>query len=293
MKIKFSVLIVLFCFTILVAQENTTPEFELFPAGMNFMPLKANHQEARIGVLYYTASTNLKVDIGNNIDLFGLNFNNSGARLTAGIEFMAYALSTSYKGNRLQIDAVDGFFGGNVSYSYPVVNDSSSMLLARLRILHNSAHFVDGHYDMSIREWINNIEPIPYTEDFGELTVAHELKNNWLDFRYYAGFLYSTLVRPSNLKRYNAHAGFELAFTDLPGKTAGKETSLFLSNFVSTDGADKYIVNQNSMLGVKFGSWNGKGLLLYMSYYSGGDIFGAYFKKRISKFGIGFSVDFL
>jgi hypothetical protein len=259
---------------------------------MNFMPLKANHQEARIGVLYYTANTNLKVDIGNNIDLFGLNFLNSGARLTAGIEFTAYALSTSYKGNRLQIDAVDGFFGGNLSYSLPLEKDSSARLLARLRILHNSAHFVDGHYDMSTHEWINNTEPIPYTEDFGELTVAHELNNNRLAFRYYAGFLYSTLVRPSSLKRYNAHAGFELAFTGLLGTAAGKETSPFLAGFISTDGADKYIVNQNTMLGVKFGSWNSKGLLLYMSYYTGGDIFGAYFKKRISKFGIGFSVDF-
>jgi len=292
MKIRYSLLVVLLCIQAALPQEKSTSEFEFIPSGLNFMPLKANHQESRIGVLYYTSNANLKVDIGNSIDLAGLNFTKSGARLTAGVEFTAYALSTSYKGNRLQIDAVDGFFGGNVAYSLPLEKDSTSRLLARLRIMHNSAHFVDGHYDMSTKQWINNLEPIPYTEDYGELTVAHELSSSCYVFRYYGGVLYSTLVRPSSIKRYNAQAGFEFALTDFPGKIAGKDGNLFAAFFITTDGADKYIVDQNTMLGIKYGSWNGKGILLYTSYYTGGDIFGAYFKRRISKFGIGFSVDF-
>lgn len=294
MKIKHLLLCIIITLSCSFAQDSNSYEFEFLPNGLNFMPLKANHQEARIGVLYYTNNANLKVDIGNTIDLLGLNFQ-SRSRLTAAIEFMAYALSTSYKGNRLQIDAVDGFFGGNLSYSKLLENAEThpDKLLARLRIIHNSAHFVDGHYDTSLDQWINNQGPIPYTEDFGELTVAHEINSPQYSFRYYGGFSYSTLVRPANIKRYNALLGFEFAFTGFPGNISGKKSNVFVSSFITTDGTDKYMVNQHSMAGVKLGNWDGKGILLYFSYYTGGDVFGAYFKRKISKFGIGFSIDFL
>ncbi|MFO7448359.1 MAG: hypothetical protein R6W90_18510 [Ignavibacteriaceae bacterium] len=281
--------IVTFFYTINISPQHAPVSgFEFLPPGLNFMPLKANNQEAKIGVLYHTATTNLKVDIGNNIDLFGYNFPQSSARLTAGIEFLAYALSTSYKGNRLQIDAVDGFFGGNLSYSQ--ISGDGDKVLVRLRIIHNSAHFVDGHYDAATKQWIDNLEPNPYTEDFGELTAGHQLNFNKTIFKYFGGFSYSTLIRPSDLNRYNFHAGFELAYPF--GKLAGKDENIFLANYINTDGIGEYIINQQTMLGVKFGNWEEKGILLYLSYYTGGDIFGSYYKRKISKFAVGFSVDF-
>ena len=42
------------------------------------MPLKANHQEARFGILYYPENGYLKVDIGNSSDLFAISFRENG-----------------------------------------------------------------------------------------------------------------------------------------------------------------------------------------------------------------------
>lgn len=91
-------------------------QFEFLPPGLNFAPLKANMQEAKIGVLYFPDNSNLKVDIGNNADLVKINFPRNEISIASGIEFMGYALSTNYKEFRLQIDALDGFFGGNVTF---------------------------------------------------------------------------------------------------------------------------------------------------------------------------------
>src|SRR5713101_3753054 len=190
------------------AQENQNPshgKFEFLPPGLHFSPLKANHQEARIGVFKYFGSANLKVDIGNTVDIFGLNFQSSKIRFTAGIDFMAYAFVTGAQGLRLQVDALDGFFGGNLSFSQTF---ESSRVQGRLRILHLSAHLVDGHYNLTTRQWLDNREPIPFTKDFGELIVAHELQPSFGFFRYYGGLSYATLVRPVELERTTFSVGF-------------------------------------------------------------------------------------
>ena len=46
------------------------------------------------------------------------------------------------------------------------------------------------------------------------------------------------------------------------------------------------------MAGLKFGDWDGKGLVFYMSYYIGANPFSEYYSNRIEKFGIGFFVDY-
>jgi hypothetical protein len=93
-------------------RENT---LILSPDGLNFLPLRANNQEAKLGILYYPNSTNLKVDIGHSIDLLQINLQEK-EYVTVGIEFMAYAYSMSFSQYRLQIGTLDGFFGGNATY---------------------------------------------------------------------------------------------------------------------------------------------------------------------------------
>jgi hypothetical protein len=264
-------------------------KFELFPAGLNFIPLKANNQEARIGLIFFTENNNLKLDIGNNIDLVNFNLSTK-ERLTAGIEFMAYALSTSYKGKRLQIDAIDGFFGGNLSYSNQF---DWERILMRFRVIHNSAHLVDGHWDTGEGKWIDDYQPVPFAKDFAEYTFAYENESNFITLRGYSGFSYSFLIRPSNIKRLNLHSGFELALTKLLGSLLSEKENVFLAHHFILRGTAKFGGNNNSMLGVKFGDWKGKGILFYLSYYTGFDIFNAYYTRKVERFGIGFSVDFL
>ncbi len=263
--------------------------FIFLPGDLQFMPLKANHQEARIGVLYYTANSHLKVDIGNNIDILKFRLNEEWD-FNLGIEFMAYAYSTNYEGKRLQIDAVDGFFGGHTSFEYKY---SENTLKGRFRIIHNSAHFVDGHYDSEKGIWINDTEPIPFTQDFGELTLAHLIGGSDYGLMYYASISYATLVRPALIKKYSFSAGFEIHSNKLLGKFLDEEVNIFFANHNRYAGMPDYKISTSNMLGVKFGGWNSEGVVLYASYYYGNDVFNQYYYLRDNWFGIGFFVDFL
>jgi hypothetical protein len=271
------------------AADSLKNSSELLPSGLHFRPLLGNQQEAHFGILYYTETSNLKVDIGNSIDVVSFMFPADSCRLTFGIDFMAYAYSTSYKGNRLQIDALDGFFGGNAVFSKKT---DGGRLIGRFRVTHNSAHLVDGHFDQATDKWIGDKKPIPFTKDFGELLLANERLNDKYLLKYYGGVSYSTLVRPIELKKYAFIGGVETGLIDFWGKVMHKETELFLSYNINLIGIPKYVANNNIMLGTKFGAWNDKGLMLYLDYYSGQNFLSEYYKDRISRFGIGFLVDF-
>jgi hypothetical protein len=271
------------------AEKNGDSSFELFPDGRHFNPLYCNQQEAHFGILYFTENSNLKVDIGNSVDVIGYNFSGNKMRLTVGIDFFAFAYSTSFKGNRLQIDALDGFFGGNAVFSKRY---EGGKLSARFRIIHNSAHLVDGHFDQSVDKWIDDKKPIPFTKDFGELIFMNENIDNRYLLKYYGGVSYSTLVRPSDMKKYGFIAGSEFMLNNFFGKILNKETSLCLAYNFNLVEIPEYCGNNNALAGVKFGSPDGKGLLLYFNYYSGKNYFSEYYKDGISRTGIGFMVDF-
>lgn len=268
---------------------QSTSEISFFPVNFNFNPIIADHKEAKLGVLYYTANANLKVDVGFAADVLQINFPSAEIKLAVGIEFLAYALSTSYESKRLQIDAVDGLFGGYVSV---VKSISENKIMARLKIIHNSAHLVDGHYDNVTKTWLNNYEPIPFTRDYGELTIANETLFNSSRIRYYGGVTYATLIRPDDQKRWNFHLGIESSFENLLGKIFGENENIFFAHHFYLNGTDEYEGNNNTMGGIKIGDWYGRGISLYASYFRGLDIFNAYYKFKREKFGVGFKFDF-
>ncbi len=273
----------------LIAQEDLNYQMEIFPQGLHFLPFKANYQEARVGILYYTSNADMKVDLGNNVDLIRFTFPESNSILSLSVEFMGYALSTSYSGNRLQIDALDGFFGGNFAYSKMY---EKGKFISRFRIIHNSAHLVDGHYDRYQRRWINNDTPIPFTKDFGEISLGYQFYPSFGALRTYGTIAYATMVRPLELEKWSGYFGYELAFNNLLDKTFGAETNLFLASQFNLVGSPKYQLNSKFMGGVKFGNWDEKGLVFYLSYYIGANPFSEYYSQRVNQFGIGFFVDF-
>lgn len=272
-----------------IVQSQEESSFSFLPSGLHFQTLKANYQEPKLGVLYHPSTANLKVDVGNSIDLLELSIPANKIRITLGIDFFAYALSTSFAGNRLQIDALDGLFGGNAVFSKSFIKDK---LFIRFRILHNSAHFVDGHYNVATGKWIDDDIPMPFTRDFGELLFAYELNSKNIYSRIYAGPSYSTLVRPYFLRRWNILVGGEFVMPELVGKTFDHLTNLFFAYNFHLNGGRKYKGNSNLMAGFKFGEWSGKGILLYAEYYSGQKRFNEYFDEREEELGIGFNIDF-
>jgi hypothetical protein len=285
---KYTLVIFLIWSCVLLSQNKRT--VELFPAGLHFLPLKANNQEARIGILYYPENASLKVDVGNNIDLIAIHFNESKSKLSFGIEFMAYALSTSFEGKRLQIDALDGFFGGNAVYSK---KNNDDIIFLRFRFIHNSAHLVDGSFIKTENRWKKDLLPIPYTKDFGELTIARKHLISNFSLRYNVGFAYATHVRPLELEKFSMSIGIEVAIKNVFGELFERETNLFIADYLSFEGIPKYVGSNNLLTGIKFGEWDSKGVVIYVSYYTGRNIFSEYYYERISKFGIGFFIDFI
>ena len=264
------------------------PGTEFLPPGTLFAPLRANYQEPRVGVRKDAGTSRLKLDIGSSIDFLEYRSDTTGGRLRFGADFFTYALTTSAQGLRLQVDAVDGYFGGHIVYAVP---GDDGRLLLRLRLLHISGHLIDGHWDRAAMEWIDNKQPIPYTRDFGELVGRYTWSGRIAALSAYSGFSYATLVRPGDLARYATLHGFELRTTDLAGPAGGKPFCLYAADNLAITGIPTVYGTNTLELGVKFGAWDGRGVRLYASYYHGLEVFSQYYYLRTDQWGLGFAFD--
>jgi hypothetical protein len=289
MSFRFTFFI-LFISCLSYAQVDTVPNYSdvvFLPPGLNFLPLRANYQEAKLGILYYPNTTNLKVDIGNSIDLLRFNLKEN-QYITVGIEFMAYAYSMSFSQLRLQIGAVDGFFGGNATFT----NESpGNRFSARFRYIHNSAHLVDGFYDRDEKKWMNNKEPIPFTRDFAEIIFSDEISRYGLGFRPYIGTSYAVRIRPSILRKSTFCSGLEI-HTGSDDEISKIHHHFFFAYHFQLAGLPVYQGSSQFQAGIKLGDWQKKGVNFFISYFNGNNMFNEFFDQRIERFGVGFSVDF-
>jgi hypothetical protein len=272
------------------AQDGAPPPSgsTFLPGGTLFPPLRANFQEPRFGVRKEAGTSRLKLDIGSSIDILEYRPDTSGTRLRLGAEFFTYALTTSAQGLRLQVDAVDGFFGGHVVYVAPGENGH---LLLRLRLLHISGHLVDGHWNWWAKTWLDNKLPNPYTRNFAEIVALYAWSGPLVSLAVYSGFTYAALVRPDNLARFGTLHGFEAHTTGLTGQVGGKPFCLYAADNFSVNGIPAYYGTNNLEVGVKFGAWDGTGVRLYGSYYHGLEPFSQYYDVRTDQWGIGFAFD--
>ncbi|MBN2570786.1 MAG: hypothetical protein JXA68_01550, partial [Ignavibacteriales bacterium] len=157
---------------------------------------------------------------------------------------------------------------------------------------HNSAHLVDGHWDRTTQKWIDNKDPIPWAQDFSELTFAQEFYTNFGLLKYYNAAAYCNLIRPKEIKRWFFNLGFELNFNSLIGNIFDQRINLFVAYNLSLNGLPKYMGSNNFLTGIKFGDYFGKGIILYLSYFSGNDVISEYYFERVNKFGLGFLVEY-
>jgi hypothetical protein len=263
--------------------------FVFLPPGIHFAPLKANIEEARIGIYKFTDRSAMKVDLGNSIDVLELENTSEKIKMTVGIDFFAYALTDAYAGFRLQIDALDGLFGGNLSVSKEFEN---SRLLSRLRILHHSAHYADGHYNPLTYSWIDNRYPSAFTRDFGELVLAYETRFSLGDMKLYGGYSHATLVRPIILGRDECIGGGEWWNDKILPQLLDKPVNLYIAYQATLLSTPAYCGANQIQLGCKFGNWNEKGPTFYIAYYTGPEMYGQYVDQRIEGLGVGFTMDF-
>jgi hypothetical protein len=271
-----------------VHSQESDVGFDFLPGKILFPPLAASYQEPRTGLRKEIGSSKMKLDIGTALDLLEYNLTDDRReKVRFGIDFFTYALTTSAQGHRLQVDAVDGFFGGHIAWRSDAAR---SALALRLRLLHLSAHFVDGHVSLGGSGGIDAREPIPFTRDFGELVAAYSWNQLEPTLMVYGGFSYTTLVRPVTIKRVAGLIGLEVRTSHL-GPVFGRPFNVFAADNFNLAGIPAYVGTNNLECGVKFGDWDGSGVKVYISYYAGQEIFSQYYDIRRNQWGVGFSFD--
>lgn len=267
------------------ATERDTWTF--LPDSSVFAPLLAHPQEPHVGIRLTLGSPRLKLDIGAAFDLVEFSPSQHDRFALQALLF-TYALTTSNEGLRLQVDAVDGFFGGALFYRH---EGTAHGWTIRLRILHRSAHFVDGHIDPSTGEWIDNKAPIPFTSDFGELLGALSWNPFHLAVSAYAGISYSTLIRPATIERFGALTGIEMRTPDTWWTLFGHPLTAYAAYDLTLTGIPEYVGTSIVQAGVRFGGWSGDGIRLYLEYHNGLEVFGQYYDTRTTAWGAGFAFD--
>ncbi|MBU1100449.1 MAG: DUF1207 domain-containing protein [Bacteroidetes bacterium] len=269
---KKILLLVVFCAAFIEAQDKIT----YFPDDLNFQPLVANTFEPKLGFLFQTGGNELRLDIGNSVDLFRLVIED-GAIFGIGADLFTYTLLRGETDFHFPVDAVDYLFGLNATYKKDF---GDYELGARLRLSHISAHFVDGHYDGTSASWRGGRGPQVYSREFIELIPYYRTG----EFRFYAGLAYIFHVDPETLGKDYYETGIEYmsegVFEGLMSPFAGYD--LRITNL------DEYKANHSLSVGVKFGKPQGKGFSIYYNYFSGYSIHGEYYdeKKSYSAFGI-------
>ena len=286
-----SAIAVLLCLTrpLRAQHKDGTPEggFRFLPGSPLQLPLVASDSEPRVGLRKEIGSSRMDLDIGATFDLAEYA-SPDGVALRLGVDFFTYALTSSFSGHRLQVDAVDGFFGGHLLYRSA---KAGRALVLRIRGLHRSAHFLDGHYDNALNQWRDGREPIPFTKDLADVLAAYTWDAEAAPVTIHAGLGYSTLIRPVEIERVAAVVGIELSSGSMLGTAFGRPFALFSSFNMSLDGIPETVGTSTVLAGVKFGEWDGQGVRLVVSYRSGLEMYGEYYDVRRTSWSLGILFD--
>jgi len=268
-----------------LSEEGTQPvdRIALVPHGLLFRPLLANTYEPRVGLLSQLGKNQLRLDIGNSIDLLQYNVIKDSSSFSTGVDFFTYTLLRGEKNFHFPVDASDYFFGINFNYKSSA---SFGLISSRIRISHISAHFDDGHYDNTKGEWKDLRYPIVYSREFIDAVFACEPSHFSDAMRGYIGATYLFHVDPITVAPFMAYAGIEWR------AKAYASTNFYLGCQTTVMKISEIAFRQNVQFGVKLGEWSGRGLNLFASYFSGLSIHGQYFDAEENYFGLGFLIEF-
>lgn len=250
-------------------------KLELFPDNLNIQPFTANILEPKLGFLFQLTKNELRLDIGNSLDV--IKYLNENESYSFGADLFTYTLLRSENNFRFPVDAVDYLFGLNASYKKI---DGKNQYGLRLRVSHISAHFVDGHFDNYNHQWKENLSPRVYSREFIELMPFYFFGS----FRVYSGFTYIFHVEPKYIKKDNYQLGFDYFAENI----LSKNITPFAAYDLKVIHINDYSINHTLELGIKFGKPYGKGFRIYLNFYSGKSIHGEYFdiNKNYTAFGI-------
>lgn len=265
--------------TLITTTANAQGNVKYFPSDLNIQPFTANILEPKLGFLFEAGANNLRLDIGNSMDVALLKLDEN-SMLSFGADFFTYTLLRGESNFHFPVDAVDYLFGINAGLK---IVDENISYGARLRVSHISAHFVDGHYDGINERWRNGLKPRVYSREFIELIPFYQVNS----LRVYAGFTYLINVDPSDLGKDSYQLGFDYFAVHLISRliTPFAGYNIKLANIY------KYSANNSVQVGIKFGHPFRKGFSIYYQYYSGKSVHGEYFDFNRKYSAVGFNLD--
>jgi len=250
-----------------------------------FMPLVANHLEARIGSFYQFDDERLRLDIGHSLDLFEFDLSNANKnkshqlidKIRVGADFFILSRLRSEGRLKFPVETADYFFGVNTSSNIKLLNELFS---TRLRLAHISSHLIDGYSDSS-KFWK---APFIYSREFVDLVIAYN--NKYL--RPYIGCSYIFSTQPKSVSKFVPEFGFDFnhemcSFLGVSGGydlkvVGGENLSSVVSNSIQT-GLD-FILSKNIKLSLNY------------YYYSGYSIHGMFYDSKDKYSGFGFEIKY-
>jgi hypothetical protein len=268
----------IFVFAFLISSLAFPQTWEYFPNELNVNPFIANPIEPRMGFMFKTEGNELRLDIGNSMDLAWLE--TKSGKFSVGADFFTWTLLKKEENFHFPVDAVDYLFGLNFGYKR-VAHDYS--FGTRVRISHISAHLVDGHFDKTNYLWLNGQMPRVYSREFIEVMPFYQYRS----LRMYIGLTYLFHVDPEVNRKDQYQAGFDYVRKDFIYDN--------VSPFIALDAklTDRFAESPNISFhaGIKFGKQFGRGLSIYYDYYSGVSLHGEYYDFREKYSGIGLNLD--
>lgn len=269
-------LLLLFVF---ISDIYSQKEVEYFPDDLTLKPFSANILEPKMGFLFDIGKNELRLDVGNSMDILKINYP-SVSSLSFGVDFFTYSFLQRRKDFKFPVVAIDYLFGLNSVYK--IKRDDYSYGI-RTRLSHISAHFVDGHYNIVVDKWRDNIEPFVYSKEFFEFTPFYQTK----DFRLYATLTLIYHIKPSELGADAYQIGGEYFFQNV----FNENVHVFFSSDLKISHLDDYNLSFNFQSGLKFGDIYSKNSTIYFQFYSGKNIHGELFNQNVRKISVGINFD--
>ncbi len=249
--------------------------FALKADGLLFKPLVANVFEPRVGAILDLTGNNTRLDIGTSIDLSTL-YKSENTEIRLGGDFFTWTLLNNKQNFTFPVEAVDYFFGVNVSSKTSINNTPIEW---RVRLAHISAHLADGY---SMNGFFNEM-PFVYSREFVEATAATYYKNT----RFYAGLTAVFSTKPDDAGNLIPQIGFD------------GEQRLFKNIYASYGYdlkvkkiKDEFGYSGSGQVGIIFKSTMKTGLGLYYYQFNGFDVHGLFYDKKRNYSGIGFQLIF-
>lgn len=272
---KIVLILLFFSFNLVTAQES----FVLFPDKLNIQPFTANAIEPRLGYFSKINNNELRLDIGNSMDVFH-SYISENTTLSFGADLFTYTLLRGEKDFHFPVDAVDYLFGVNMGFKK---NLDKGNLGFRFRLSHISAHFVDGHFDPRVSGWRDGKNSRVYSREFIEFFPFYSMGN----LRVYGGYTYIFHTDPVTVGKNNFQAGFDYYFKDV----ISKNVTPYLAGDLKLVKIGSERVNNTFYAGIKIGNQKGKGLNIFYSFYTGKNFHGEYFDSDSRYNAFGFYLD--